>query len=327
MKKGSGTRSGLLWEVERLLNECKELPQILLMENVPQVISKNNLPDFADWIAFLDSKGYTSKYQILNAKNYGVPQNRERCYMLSWLDKNKFYTFPEAITLDKRLKDMLEDNVDEKYYLSSQILNYFTKHSEDMKEKGNGFRFIPTDGNCVSRAITTRAGGRMDDNFIKVTQEPQVIIAGELTGDKWERTYKQNRRVMDADGISHTILTKGGGNQEPKVKVVLRNNQYEINDAPCAIDEQNKKVRTDGCVGTIVTDGSSPCHNNRVFDENYRVRKLTPKECWRLMGFDDDDFDKAEKINSNTQLYKQAGNSIVVDVLMAIFGQMVNQDE
>lgn len=85
MKKGSGTRSGLLWEVERLLNECTELPQILFMENVPQVVSEKNLDDFRDWLKFLHEKGYSSTYQILNAKDYGVPQNRERCFMFSFL--------------------------------------------------------------------------------------------------------------------------------------------------------------------------------------------------------------------------------------------------
>lgn len=88
---------------------------------------------------------------------------------------------------------------------------------------------------------------------------------------------------------------------------------------PCEVDEQNVSIRKDGTVGTITTDGSSPKHNNRVLEPSLRIRKLTPKECWRLMGFEDIDFEKAEKVNSNTQLYKQAGNSIVVDVLEALF--------
>lgn len=90
-----------------------------------------------------------------------------------------------------------------------------------------------------------------------------------------------------------------------------------------ALDEQNRYLRTDGTVGTIMTDGSSPKHNNRVVDAQARIRKLTPKECWRLMGFSDEDFAKAEAVNSNTQLYKQAGNSIVTNVLMAIFWELL----
>lgn len=119
MKKGSGTRSGLLWEVERLLNECTELPQILFMENVPQVVSEKNLDDFRDWLKFLHEKGYSSTYQILNAKDYGVPQNRERCFMFSFLG-DWDYEFPEAEPLTKRLKDVLEDEVDEKYYINNE---------------------------------------------------------------------------------------------------------------------------------------------------------------------------------------------------------------
>lgn len=119
MTKGSGTRSGLLWEVERILNECEELPQVLLMENVPQVHGKKNIDDFQDWIDFLESKGYANFWQDLNAKNYGVAQNRNRTFMVSILGQAKF-TFPEPIELNKVMKNYLESDVDEKYYVTSQ---------------------------------------------------------------------------------------------------------------------------------------------------------------------------------------------------------------
>mgnify|MGYP000950233733 CR=1 FL=1 len=116
MKKGSGTRSGLLWEVERILGELpkEDLPQILCMENVPQVVSDANLPDFREWERFLENKGYHNYLQILNAKDYGVAQNRERCFMFSFLD-DVYYEFPEPVKLQKRMKDYLEDDVEEKY--------------------------------------------------------------------------------------------------------------------------------------------------------------------------------------------------------------------
>lgn len=120
MAKGSGTRSGLLWEVERLLNEMDELPQILLMENVPQVVGKKNKADFAEWIAALDRLGYMSKYTIMNATDYGVPQNRKRCFMVSWLG-DYYFEFPTPIPLHKRLKDVLEPHVDESYYLPDEV--------------------------------------------------------------------------------------------------------------------------------------------------------------------------------------------------------------
>ena len=119
MQKGSGTRSGLLWEVERLLNEVENLPQVLLMENVPQVHSKANMPDFQKWIDFLESKGYSNYWQDLNAKNYGVAQNRNRCFMVSILG-DYTYDFPNPIPLKKTMKDYLEDEVDEKYYINNE---------------------------------------------------------------------------------------------------------------------------------------------------------------------------------------------------------------
>lgn len=118
MSKGTGTRSGLLWEVERLLNECEELPQVLLMENVPQVHSTKNMPDFEKWQEFLRNKGYHNFWQDLNAKNYGVAQNRNRCFMISLL-QDTHYNFPKPIPLTKKMKDYLEDEVDEKYYINN----------------------------------------------------------------------------------------------------------------------------------------------------------------------------------------------------------------
>ena len=109
----------MLWEVERLLNEVEELPQILLMENVPQVISKKNIADFEKWEQFLTSKGYNNYVQLLNAKNYGVAQNRNRCFMVSVLG-DYYYEFPKPIPLKKTMKDYLEDEVDEKYYINSE---------------------------------------------------------------------------------------------------------------------------------------------------------------------------------------------------------------
>ena len=119
MTKGSGTRSGLLWEVERLLNETENLPQVLLMENVPQVHGTKNIDDFNLWIDFLKSKGYSNFWQDLNAKDYGVAQNRKRCFMVSILG-NEFYEFPKPVKLNKCIKDYFEDEVDEKYYIKSE---------------------------------------------------------------------------------------------------------------------------------------------------------------------------------------------------------------
>lgn len=153
MSKGSGTRSGLLWEVERLLDECEELPQVLLMENVPPVIGKKNIKDFQSWRSKLESLGYSNYVQLLNAKDYGIPQNRNRCFMVSILG-DYHYTFPKKKKLEIRLKDMLEDKVDEKYYLSEDVIKYFIANSENRNKR-------ETDSD-LSRSRESSQGGQLE---------------------------------------------------------------------------------------------------------------------------------------------------------------------
>lgn len=239
MEKGSGTRSGLLWEVERLLNECTELPQVLLMENVPQVHSVKNKEHFDKWIDFLESKGYSNHWTDLNAKDYGIPQNRNRCYMVSILGDYPF-EFPDPIPLKMRLGDMVEHAVDEKYYLSDdrchRIANW--KSQQNPLERVNGV-------NSISPTLTARGAGEYHSGMVLFSPY-----------------------LEDATNLRGTILQRG--------------------------------VRT----------------------PNDRPRVITPIESWRLMGFDDVDFSRAEKVCDSKYLYQQAGNSIVVDVLMAIFKEL-----
>lgn len=121
MSRDSGTRSGLLWEVERILKELpkEQLPDVLIMENVPQVHSEKNLPDFEDWILFLRHLGYSNYYGDLNAKDFGVPQNRDRCFMVSMLGKYDFQ-FPKTIPLEKVINDVLEEDVPEKFFIRNE---------------------------------------------------------------------------------------------------------------------------------------------------------------------------------------------------------------
>ena len=157
MSKGSGTRSGLLWEVERILTEIRdsngELPQILFMENVPQVHGKKNIEDFKKWIDFLEGLGYTNYWQDLNAKNYGVAQNRKRCFMFSFLGEYNYH-FPQPIPLKKKLKDYLEDNVDEKYYINNEKAGKLIKQLID---NGTSPSTIPKSRAEQSRAEQSRA--------------------------------------------------------------------------------------------------------------------------------------------------------------------------
>lgn len=406
MAKDSGTRSGLLWEVERLLDECTDLPQILLMENVTQVHGQKNIRHFRDWLVKLESLGYRNYFQDLNAKGFEVPQNRDRTFMVSILGEFT-YKFPTPRPLTLRLKDVLEEKVDEKYYLSENTIGFWEANSKKQEENGNGFRFTPSDGSGIAKTILTRPGNRMDDNYI---EEPQITVLGNympsghdasriVDPDGIAPTVKENHgtvtaivepevkqignlfpsktrdnpnrgRLYDTEGIAPTLDTMQGGNRQPFITVdaekgvfiVPENNkkgyaeadegdtinisyrtsktrrgrvgkgvaqtimacqeeQVVVVSEPLALDEQNGYIREDGTVGCLTTDGSSPKHNNRVIEGNKRIRKLTPRECYRLMGFTDEDFDKASAVNSDTQLYKQAGNSICVPVLEAIFKQ------
>ena len=556
MAKGSGTRSGLLWEVERLLNECTELPQILLMENVTQVHGSKNKEHFEEWIRFLESKGYSNYWKDLNAKNFGIPQNRNRTFMVSVLG-DYIYEFPKEFPLELRLKDLLEPEVDEKFYLSnvqmSKILNWNAQQKplervlgresivQTITARGAGENhsgmivYSPENENTTNMqstvkeltkiangdiSRTVRAGGRgsvdrhswdivaeqidpficasrgrnpenpsdrragipteqrleanfsgcantlttvQKDNYVA---EPQIVqiphgymkgnvqeISPSITTSSWEsnnllvepfihkidipQTVRVRKYDVDCVGLCKLLrdhkTSSGLKNQEiadnlnvPLTKVnhwFRQDKFFAIPDAdiwfklknllcietdefdesimtfeekdgvfekanrcylpnglsptitsasadekivePLAYDEQNGYIRKDGIVGTLTTDGSSPKHNNRVvepvvceqrkdeglrfFKGDYcgtlrtidacgdkrviesnnvppppvRIRKLTPKECWRLMGFDDEDFEKAASVNSISQLYKQAGNSIVVDVLYYIFRNML----
>lgn len=293
MAKDSRTRSGLLWEVERILNECAELPQILLMENVPQVHGKKNIEHFKEWIDALEKLGYSNFWQDLNAKDYGIPQNRNRCFMVSILGDYK-YDFPKPFELKLRLKDMLEDDVDEKYYLSDEYLKKIVKLDV---ASNTGVKQI---GNCM------------------------------VTG---KRDNPNQGRVYDTDGLCPTLNCMQGGNRQPMIftsqmpsiaiKEATKKGYAEAYAGDSVNLEQPKSKTRRGRVGKQVAQTLMTSCNQGVVEKNLRIRKLTPKECWRLMGFDDDDFNKASVVNSNSQLYKQAGNSIVVNVLEAIFKQII----
>ena len=372
MEKGSGTRSGLLWEVERLLNECDELPQVLLMENVPQVHSVKNKEHFDKWIEFLESKGYSNHWQDLNAKDYGIPQSRNRCYMVSILGDYS-YEFPKPIPLDFRLGDLLEPEVDEKYYLSDVAVQgrQNTSFRQYNLEKSllNGKDIHPTilaryDGSptllqedTIKREVCNKAieenlvtpydiidpsyaNARLEEinqGSISTKNSEDNQIANTITtaapnfggcvpqciggvGEKKSnggRQYYQQDRIYD-DGIAISVTTAFNPYYATKEPRIIREEPLEREGW-----HRNAKevLSTEGLCRTLSTQSNNLATKIKE-PQSLRIRKLTPKECWRLMGFDDIDVEKAEKVCSNSQLYKQAGNSIVVNVLMAIFKEL-----
>lgn len=186
MKKGSGTRSGLLWEVERILKEIRdgggELPQILFMENVPQVHADANMVDFQNWIDFLTSLGYVSYWQDLNAKNYGVAQNRERCFMFSFLGEYNYH-FPQQIPLKKKLKDYLEYDVDEKYYINNEKAEKLIKQlieNGTLPKNNHESRLALTEQSAIHSRETLQTASLQDMTQESATygQKETVLLKG-----------------------------------------------------------------------------------------------------------------------------------------------------
>jgi DNA (cytosine-5)-methyltransferase 1 len=309
MSRNSGTRSGLLWEVERILKETKQLPKVLLMENVPEVIGSNFIKDFQEWEAFLTSLGYSNHTEILNAKHYGIPQNRQRAFMVSILG-NYLYNFPQKIALDLRLRDMLEGNVDEKFYLSEKLFNFFVENHKKNKEKGNGFAFSPSNGESVAKCITTLAGNRMDDNFIDETKEYANYITW-LDDKDPKKITEPSISIPEDTNLGYALAHEGDGvyiNRPEQKRGVVQNQMIQT-------------IKTSSNDIGVVVAGQFQL--KEINNKNLRIRKLTPKECYRLMGFSDQAFDLAQANQSNSTLYHQAGDSIVVNVLMAIFKELL----
>lgn len=338
LDNGAGTRSSLLWECERIIRAVK--PKYLLMENVKNLVGEKHKHNFIRWLRVLEMMGYQNFWQVLNAKDYGVPQNRERVFVVSILGGGQ-YLFPNPIKLEKRLKDVLESNVDEKYYLSDKIIDTFIRRNAINSEKGNGSKFEPTDGEKYAKAITTRAGGRADDNYI---QEPLCVA-------QRGRENGQNLEINET-GCTNTLTSVQKDNYIIVPEATKQGYAKAHDGDSINLDQPNSETRrgrvghqmantlTCACnqavvqqIGNIVeTEQTSQCGHTTTSSSvlikynNYRIRKLTPRECWRLMGVKDEQYDKLHDI-SNAQLYKLAGNSIVVDVLMGIFKNLLLSDE
>lgn len=336
-EEGSGTRSSLLWECKRIIDGKK--PKYLLLENVKNLVGKKFKPDFDLWLEWLSEQGYTNYWKVLNAKDYGIPQNRERVFVISILGEHEPYRFPEKQELKLRLKDVLEDNVDKKFYLRQDQVDKikfsnFNSQSSRVQEK--------------EYCDTLCARDFKDPKCVKINQIGQY--------DKPNRKNCSIYRVYNDNGLSPSLNTMQGGNLEPHVcekrsDVGLRffkNNicgslrtNNSCGDKRVIIGasrsrhtdygktEQRLETNKNETLTTSCNQDISEKIENEKKDigriDGYYVRKLTPKECWRLMGFPDWAFDKAEQVCSNSQLYKQAGNSIVVQVLEGIFKNLFKE--
>lgn len=365
LAEGSGTRSSLLWECRKAI-EAKR-PKYLLMENVKNLVSKKFTPYLKEWIRFLEGQGYSNYTKVLNAKDFGVPQNRERVFMVSILGEVSFH-FPKPFTLEKRLKDVLEKDVDESFYLSEKVVNTFIQRNKKNKERGNGFKFNPTMGEGIATSILTHPNDRPCDNFIKEIIIPELYnqkvsdICGTIktTVDTSNMSFISEPFSIEPKCVGYTRNSKGkavkrhltdiantihgstgsGGNTdcfvaEPKIllaaeKLKIIANATRKQDCDVTINPDLSlrpyvKDKSKSGISELQTDfdesiGSTliSARPNSIYGltTNYRIRKLTPRECFRLMGVSEKDIDNIQKSGiSKTQQYKMAGNSIVVDVL------------
>lgn len=383
-KHVKSTRSGLLYEVERLLVTAKQngsLPKYLLMENVDALVSKKYIDSFNNWLERLENLGYHSYYQVINAKNAGVPQNRKRIFVFSILkeiDTGKF-TFPVPFDNGIRLKDVLENTVEERYYLSDEKVASFL---------GNLIKTEDEDTVCIKQATkdgyikcdlpgvadlsypeSTTRRGRVQENgtvsptltaaqtgICKLEKTNEVLQVGNIAEGKsgWENP--QTGRIYSTEGCSPTLNTCNGGGHEPKILIGCdksHNSPQIIERANCITAKEDRGISNHRAEGTAVIEKigninpSGKGINGNVLGENglaptlttnkgegpkiaissdtsyitpyIRIRKLTPKECHRLMGFDDIDVDCCKAVGmSDAQGYKQAGNSIVTNVISLI---------
>ena len=302
LEAGSGTRSSLLWECRKAI-EAKR-PKYLLMENVKALISKKFINHFNDWLLYLESLGYSNFWQVLNAKDYGIPQNRERVFVVSILGNDEQYKFPNTFELTKKLSDVLEACVDEKYYLSEKFYNGILSHTNRKIQEGCGFKPQFITSNEVSGTITTRYGQRSTD--------PYII---------------QNGRGDVANTV-HTATGSGGNTDSYVVETFIPEPSEVIGVSVHPLSHKMEfkgaeSIKSDASPTLRATDYKCPptvwSYGNNL-SSGYRIRKLTPREVFRLMDVDDADIDKIQAAGiSNSQQYKMAGNSIVVDVLYYIF--------
>lgn len=358
------TRSSLLVEYLRVIRANK--PNFGMYENVKNIVGKQFKDTFKMFTDELDEYGYNVYWKVLNAKDYGIPQNRERVYLIfikKELENGKF-TYPEPFDNGMRLKDVLEENVDEKFYISEDKVQRFLTNlnNEDallydacqVKREGKSREY-----NDFCPTLTAR-----DYKDPRLVNDNVVKQVGNIS--KCEGNWKnpQVGRIYSTDGCSPTLNTCGGGSHEPKIVQLgnvnpsgkgMNGNVFDENGLAPTLTT-NKGEGNKIAMRQATKKGYIECELGGVADLSYpesktrrgrvqengqicptitatetgvcriespiRIRKLTPKECFRLMGFSDENFEAAEKMVSNSQLYKQAGNSIVVDVLYYILVEL-----
>ena len=348
LKPGSGTRSSLLWDNIRLLSKAKNngtLPKYIMFENVKSLVSKKFINDFNDLLDVLDELGFNSYWSVINGKDCGVPQSRERVFVISIrkdLDNDKF-TFPEPFDIGIRLKDILEEQVDEKYYLPDEKVQEFlktinlSKFCESDNELNQLGYINDYNGSAnrvysdeIARTLSSEAGGGGAKTGWYVTQN-EILKVGQISSS-------QDGTVVSPDGVSKTHTA--GHNNMPKIFCGIDKSINEpqiLENANCLTAREDRGVSNRRAEGTAVLEtpdisycldanywkGTTPeqyvdkKRRQLIFEkisQSIRIRKLTPRECYKLMGLEFEDCDKVAELGvANTHLYKQAGNGIITN--------------
>lgn len=321
------TRGTLFFEIARFASILK--PKYLFLENVKGLLNHDKGDTFETILSALDELGYDVEWQVLNSKDFGVPQNRERVFIIGHLRGQRGRkVFPIGGKDEKSSAERLGINI----LGNTKNPNGTAQGTRDIVHDPEGIvgTLTATDykgPKQVAIPVLTpdRANKRQNGRRFKSDGEPMftltaqdrhgIVIAGNPPG-----SHEQNGRVYDINGISPTLNTMQGGGRQPKIRVreATKKGYAEASVGDSVnLSHPNSKTRRgrvgEGIANTLVTGDSQG-----VVTPNFRIRKLTPRECWRLQGFPDWAFDKAQEVNSNSQLYKQAGNSVTVNVIKEI---------
>jgi len=285
------TRGTLFFEIARFASILR--PKYLFLENVRGLLNHDGGATFETIIRTLDELGYDVEWQVLNSKNFGVPQNRERVFIIGHLR-------------GERTRRIFPLGGESQSTSSQSVVKIGNVNPSGIGMNGEVYQ---ADG--LAPTLTTNKG------------EGQKIAIKSNTIKQFgvlQPNFNQCGVVYETDGIAPTIRAYQGGGLEPKIRVKEATAQgyaeAEIGDS-VNLSHPNSKTRR-GRVGKQIANTLLTGESQGVIEPDFSIRKLTPRECWRLQGFPDWAFDKAQEVNSNSQLYKQAGNSVTVNVIAAI---------
>ena len=345
--KDSGTRSSLMYETIRIVEKLK--PKYVIWENVKNLLSKKHRHNFDAYLETMEQLGYVNYYQVLNAKDYGIPQNRERVFTISILGNEK-YEFPSKQD-EENLQDFLEKdtniktkpmcekafNKEYEQIITSDKDIYQCNVSSGYQDCKVGIKVSPTiraNNNCThvlqkfefppKQELTLKLKDMLEDEVDeKYYLSDKMVEYISADNEKW--TGNNDKSIINKSVAS--AINTGEGSRRCDASNYISNQveeNFNLKGSSYLRDFGSKgKIQNKEYCDTLTASMGTGGGNVPIFQNNLRIRKLTPLETWRLMGFDDTDFEKASKVNSNTQLYKQAGNSIVVNVLEAILNNLL----